>query len=170
VSTGDCERVFFEQLDPPAIRARSTSYVCDVEFGLRNLSAWVQAHQEDSRNPNRMIFLFAELLSSLLTRRFSFLMVLGLDFWRSSAVFVIMFLAGEPACYLGGYTDKGRCRVVDGALFLGLFSYPVAQTGIFCICGFSHPVAQTGVFCLCLVIALPALLRGGAGGRIRPSR
>ena len=30
----------------------------------------------------------------------------------------IVSFAGEPACYLGGCTDKGRCRVVDGALFL----------------------------------------------------
>ncbi len=40
----------------------------NIEFGLRNLSAWVQAHQETSRNPNRKIFSFAESLCSLLTR------------------------------------------------------------------------------------------------------
>ena len=63
---GNCGGVILEQFDQPAIRARSTSYVCDVEFGLRNLSAWVQAHQEDSRNPNRKIYSLVESLFSLL--------------------------------------------------------------------------------------------------------
>ena len=48
-------------------------------------------------------------------------MGLDFDFWRSSAILAIVLLAEEPACYFGGYTDKGRCRVVDGALFLWIF-------------------------------------------------
>jgi len=68
---GDCGRVLLERFDQSAIRARSTRYVCDVEFGLRNLPTWVQAHQEGSRNPNRKIFSFAGALSSLVPADFS---------------------------------------------------------------------------------------------------
>jgi hypothetical protein len=37
---------------------------------LRNLSTWVQAHQEASRNPTRKIFLFAGSLFLLLSADF----------------------------------------------------------------------------------------------------
>ena len=46
---GNCVEISCEQFDPPAIRARSTSYVFELKFRLRHLKTWVQAHQGYSR-------------------------------------------------------------------------------------------------------------------------
>ena len=48
-------------------------------------------------------------------------MVVNLCASADGARAVKLLFTGEPACYPGLCTDKGRCREVDGALFvLGL--------------------------------------------------